>query len=81
NGQSTAFGARAEIDPKLWSQQKQKAIGRTDDAVSVNSKVESYKSRLLRMYNDHVNAGAVVTAVDLVDKFLGKTPYICRVRS
>lgn len=62
DGESKAFSTGMDIEPKLWDADKGMAIGKSDEAHTINKQIESLKSELEQHYRNMVENQGFVTA-------------------
>jgi site-specific recombinase XerD len=71
SGQAIQFGAKVEVDPKIWSVKAGKAIGRTQEVIEVNSILESIKATMTKIYRELQERETTVTPERIKNIFFG----------
>lgn len=70
DGEDTRFNTKLHIQESRWSVQANKAIGRSEDVRSINTRLDDIKSTLHRIYHD-LQRFDIVTAEKVKSEFLG----------
>jgi site-specific recombinase XerD len=71
NGQEVRFGMKKDVNPKYWDTKAGKATGKTNEAVEINTLIDSTKSAIYRVYRDLQERESSVTAEKVKNTFLG----------
>ena len=69
--QEARFGIKKDVNPTIWDIKIGKAIGRTNEAVDINTVIDQTKSVLFSIYNDLLLSEVNVTAEKVKNHFLG----------
>ncbi|SCD19246.1 Phage integrase [Proteiniphilum saccharofermentans] len=73
NKKETRFGIKKDINPAIWNVKAGRAIGRTDEAVEVNTLIDKIRTSLFNVYNEILLSDVDVTAEKVKNHFLGST--------
>jgi site-specific recombinase XerD len=71
NGKEIRFGMKKDINPRYWDAKVGKATGRTNEAVEINTLIDSTKSAIYKVYQDLQEKESNVTAEKVKNTFLG----------
>lgn len=71
NGQAIQFGAKLEVNPKIWDVKAGKAIGKTQEVIEVNSILESIKATMTKIYRELQERETTVTPERIKNIFFG----------
>lgn len=71
NGQFVQFGAKLEVNSKLWDSKAGKAIGRTQEVIEVNNVLESIKATMTKIYRELQERETTVTPERIKNIFFG----------
>lgn len=71
NGQAIQFGAKLEVNPKMWDIKTGKAVGRTQEVIDVNGILESTKATMTKIYRELQEQQTTVTAERIKNIFFG----------
>ena len=72
DGQSCQFSTKSEITANIWDAKNYKAIGRTEEAETINCYLEHVKRHLLNKYQELTKYGEVITPNKVRDTFMGR---------
>lgn len=70
-GQAIQFGAKVEVNPKLWDVKSGKSVGRTQEVMEVNAILESIKATMTKIYRELQEKEAIVTPERIKNIFFG----------
>jgi site-specific recombinase XerD len=71
--QEARFGIKKDVNPAIWDVKAGKAVGRTNEAVEINSVIDKTKSVLFSIYNDILLNEVNATAEKVKNQFFGGT--------
>ena len=71
NGQAIQFGAKAEVNPKIWDTKSGKAIGKTQEVIELNGILESIKATMTKIYRELQERETTVTPERIKNIFFG----------
>lgn len=71
NGKAIQFGAKLEVDPKIWNVKAGKAIGRTQEVIDVNNILESIKATMTKIYRELQEKETTVSPERIKNIFFG----------
>ena len=71
DGREARFNMKMDIDPDAWDVKSNKALGRTKDALEINSLIDNVKASLFQIYKYLQERGKQVTAEVIKNSFLG----------
>lgn len=71
NGEVCQFSTKQKINPKSWSVEQNRAIGRTKEILKINSLMEEIKATLFRVYQELQLKDNYVTAEKVRNAFMG----------
>lgn len=71
NGKAVQFGAKLEVNPKIWDVKAGKAVGRTQEVIDVNGILESIKATMTKIYRELQERETTVTAERIKNIFFG----------
>lgn len=71
NGNAIQFGAKLEVNPKIWDVKAGKAIGKTQEVIEVNSILESIKATMTKIYRELQERETTVTPERIKNIFFG----------
>lgn len=71
NGKAIQFGAKLEVNPKIWDVKAGKAVGRTQEVIDVNGILESIKATMTKIYRELQERETTVTAERIKNIFFG----------
>src|SRR5574344_1117394 len=71
NGEAIQFGAKTEVNPKIWDTKSGKAVGKTQEVIDVNGILESIKATMTKIYRDLQEQETSVTPERIKNIFFG----------
>lgn len=71
NGQAIQFGAKTEVNPKIWDTKSGKAVGKTQEVIEVNGILESIKATMTKIYRELQERETTVTPERIKNIFFG----------
>jgi site-specific recombinase XerD len=71
NGEAVQFGAKTEVNPKIWDTKSGKAVGKTQEVIDVNGILESIKATMTKIYRDLQEQETSVTPERIKNIFFG----------
>lgn len=71
SGQAIQFGAKLEVNPKIWDVKAGKAIGKTQEVIEVNSILESIKATMTKIYRELQERETTVSPERIKNIFFG----------
>ncbi len=71
NGQAVQFGAKVEVNPKLWDIKSGKAVGKSQDVIELNYILDSIKATMTKIYRDLQERETTVTPERIKNIFFG----------
>ncbi|NDV56775.1 site-specific integrase [Bacteroides sp. 519] len=71
NGEAVQFGAKTEVNPKIWDTKSGKAVGKTQEVIDVNGILESIKATMTKIYHDLQEQETTVTPERIKNIFFG----------
>lgn len=71
NGEAIQFGAKIEVNPKLWDMKAGKAVGRTQEVIDLNGVLDSIKATMTKIYRDLQERETTVTPERIKNIFFG----------
>lgn len=71
SGQAIQFGAKLEVNPKIWDVKAGKAIGKTQEVIEVNSILKSIKATMTKIYRELQERETTVTPERIKNIFFG----------
>ena len=72
NKERTEFSLKKHVSPKIWDDKKEKAKGRTQEAVEINDFVDQYQKKILSYIDFMILDNQTVTARIVQEKLIGK---------
>lgn len=71
NGEAIQFGAKTEVNPKIWDTKSGKAVGKTQEVIDVNGILESIKATMTKIYRDLQEQETSITPERIKNIFFG----------
>ncbi len=71
NGEAVQFGAKTEVNPKIWDTKSGKAVGKTQEVIDVNGILESIKATMTKIYRDLQEQETSITPERIKNIFFG----------
>ena len=71
NGEAIQFGAKTEVNPKIWDTKSGKAVGKTQEVIDVNGILESIKATMTKFYRDLQEQETSITPERIKNIFFG----------
>lgn len=71
DGKVAQFSTKLEIFPDKWDLKFGKVLGKSEEALSINRKLEELKTRLVNQYDNLMKINGFVTSEKLKNSFLG----------
>lgn len=71
NGQAIQFGAKTEVNPKIWDTKSGKAVGKTQEVIEVNGILESIKATMTKIYRELQERETTITPERIKNIFFG----------
>lgn len=71
NGEAVQFGAKAEVNPKIWDTKSGKAVGKTQEVIELNGILESIKATMTKIYRELQERETTVTPERIKNIFFG----------
>ncbi len=71
NGEAVQFGAKTEVNPKIWDTKSGKAVGKTQEVIELNGILESIKATMTKIYRELQERETTVTPERIKNIFFG----------
>ncbi|MDD4405265.1 MAG: site-specific integrase [Parabacteroides sp.] len=71
NGEAVQFGAKVEVNPKIWDTKSGKAVGKTQEVIELNGILESIKATMTKIYRELQERERTVTPERIKNIFFG----------
>lgn len=71
NGKAIQFGAKLEVNPKIWDVKSGKAIRRAQDGIEVNGILDSIKATMTKIYRELQERETTITPERVKNIFFG----------
>ncbi len=71
NGKAIQFGAKLEVNPKIWDVKAGKAVGRSQEVIDINSILESIKATMTKIYRELQERETTVSPERIKNIFFG----------
>lgn len=71
NGEAVQFGAKTEVNPKIWDTKSGKAVGKTQEVIELNGILESIRATMTKIYRELQERETTVTPERIKNIFFG----------
>lgn len=71
NGEAVQFGAKTEVNPKIWDTKSGKAVGKTQEVIELNGILESIKATMTKIYRELQERETTVSPERIKNIFFG----------
>lgn len=71
NGEAIQFGAKVEVNPKIWDTKSGKAVGKTQEVIELNGILDSIKATMTKIYRELQERETTVTPERIKNIFFG----------
>lgn len=77
DGRSVELNTQRRIDPKLWNQSKERAIGKHPFCIEINRYLDLLKSKAYEIHRELTDEGITVTPI-MIKEHLFEKPQNCK---